>query len=116
MRVDTSAFADDSPFETLPAADVIDGAPTTSTRELWNDTGAVEAGIWTMTPGIARDTEAQEIFVVLAGRATITIGDAEPRTVTTGDIVSFEEGDETVWEVHETLRKFYVTRTTSERE
>lgn len=116
MRVDTSAFAHDGPFESLPASDVLDGAPTTSTRELWNEAGPVEAGVWTMTPGVARDTEAQEIFVVLAGRATITIGDGAPRTVTAGDIVSFDEGDETVWEVHETLRKFYVTRTATEEE
>ncbi len=116
MHVHTSAFADDGPFERLPAADVVDGAPTTSTRELWSDGGPVEAGVWSMTPGIARDTEAQEIFVVLAGRATITIGDAAPRTVTAGDIVSFDEGDETVWDVHETLRKFYVTRTATGEE
>lgn len=116
MGGDTSAFADDSPFESLPAANVIDGAPTTSTRELWNEVGPVEAGVWTITPGVARDTEAREVFVVLAGRATITIGDGAPRTVTTGDVVSFEEGDETVWEVHETLRKFYVTRTATEEE
>lgn len=116
MRVDTSAFTDDSPFEELPAADIVEGVPSTATRELWTDAGPVEAGVWVMTPGIARDTEAQEVFVVLAGRATMTIGDRAPRTVSTGDIVSFEEGDETVWEVHETLRKFYVTRTATKRE
>jgi uncharacterized cupin superfamily protein len=116
MRVDTSGSASDGPFEDLPASDIVSGSPTTSTRELWTDAGPVEAGVWAMTPGIARDTEAQEIFVVLAGRATITIRGAAPRTVSTGDIVSFEEGDETVWEVHETLRKFYVTRTATKRE
>jgi uncharacterized cupin superfamily protein len=116
MRVDTSSSASDRPFEDLPASDILSGSPTTSTRELWTEAGPVEAGVWVMTPGVARDTEAQEIFVVLAGRATITVGDAAPRTISTGDIVSFDEGDETVWNVHETLRKFYVTRTPTERE
>ncbi|QHC61190.1 DUF861 domain-containing protein (plasmid) [Rathayibacter sp. VKM Ac-2760] len=69
-----------------------------------------------MTPGTARDIEAEEIFVVLAGRATLTVGDAAPRTITTGDIVSFAEGDRTIWHVHETLRKFYAIRTTTDME
>jgi uncharacterized cupin superfamily protein len=115
-RVATSAFRDDGPFEEVAADVVLAGSPSTSARELWSQSGVVEAGVWVMTPGTSRDTEAEEIFVVLAGRATITIGDADPRTVSTGDIVSFREGDQTIWHVHETLRKFYAIRASTDME
>lgn len=115
-RLITSAFHEDSPFEQVLAADVLSGAPATSTRALWAQSGTVETGVWVMTPGTVRDTEAQEIFVVLAGRATLTVGDDAPRTITTGDIVSFREGDRTIWHVHETLRKFYAIRTSTDME
>lgn len=115
-RVETTVFHGDDPLESVSADLVIAGSPSTSTRELWSETGPVEAGVWVMTPGAARDIEVEEVFVVLAGRATITIGDSDPRTITTGDIVSFHAGDRTIWQVHETLRKFYVIRASTDTE
>lgn len=103
-----SAFAPDEPFVPVDPDDVLAGSPTTSTRPLLSTSGAVEAGVWVITEGTVRDVEVAEAFVVLAGRARLTINDEAPREITTGDVVTFEAGDATVWEVTETLRKFYV--------
>ncbi len=60
--------------EPLPGAEVVAGSPTTAIAVL-DDAGDREIGIWEMTPGTARDTEADELFVVLSGRATIAFED-----------------------------------------
>lgn len=66
--VDAGALALD--HEPLPAEEVLAGSPTTAVHELAT-LGRIEVGIWEMTPGTATDTEADEVFVVLSGRATI---------------------------------------------
>lgn len=66
--VDAGALALD--HEPLPAEEVLAGSPTTAVHELAT-LGGIEVGIWEMTPGTATDTEADEVFVVLSGRATI---------------------------------------------
>lgn len=95
--------------EPLPAAEVLSGAPTTASHALAtiDDT---EIGIWEMTPGTASDTEVDEVFVVLSGRATIEfVSPALPALeVGPGSIVRLDEGMQTVWTVTETLRKVYI--------
>lgn len=84
------------------------GAPTTGLESLGTFAGA-EVGVWEMTPGTMTDVEADEIFVVIAGRATIefpTTG--RVMAVAPGDVVRLTAGDETVWTVTETLRKVWV--------
>ncbi|WP_218683254.1 cupin domain-containing protein [Microbacterium sp. BF1] len=66
--VDAGALALD--HEPLPAEEVLAGSPTSTVHELAT-LGGIEVGIWEMTPGTATDTEADEVFVVLSGRATI---------------------------------------------
>jgi uncharacterized cupin superfamily protein len=63
-----------------------------------------------MTPGAMRDTEADEVFLVIAGRATVEfVEPAMPAIeLAPGSIVRLEAGMQTVWTVHETLRKLYV--------
>ena len=69
--------------------------------------GRIVRGIWQMTPGVVTDTEADEIFVVLAGRATVEFADGTVMEVGPGDVAVLTEGAKTTWTVHETLRKVY---------
>lgn len=95
--------------EPLPADEVLIGRPTAATHALAR-LGEVEVGIWEMTPGTASDTEADEVFVVLAGHARIEF--VEPPLpaieVGPGSVVRLTEGQRTVWTVTETLRKVYI--------
>ena len=90
----------------LPAEDVRDGAPTTAYTVL-DDAGGTEIGVWEMTAGTASDTEEDEVFVVLSGRATIafTAPALPPVEVGPGSVVRLSAGMRTVWTVTETLRK-----------
>ncbi|SFR54379.1 hypothetical protein SAMN04488591_1877 [Microbacterium azadirachtae] len=95
--------------EPLPAAEVVAGAPATAIAVL-DDTGDREIGIWEMTPGAATDTEADELFVVLSGRATIAFEDPSlaDLEIGPGSVVRLAEGMRTTWTVTETLRKVYI--------
>ena len=68
---------------------------------------AVERGVWQITPGVVTDVEADEVFVVLSGRATIEFQDGPTLEVGPGDVAVLPEGAMTRWTVHETLRKVY---------
>jgi uncharacterized cupin superfamily protein len=94
--------------DALDPADVLEGAPRIASRTLWNAAGGtVEHGIWEITPGVVTDVEADELFVVLSGRATIAFEDGPTLDVGPGDVCRLREGQRTVWTVHETLRKVY---------
>ncbi|MDR2322412.1 MAG: cupin domain-containing protein [Microbacterium sp.] len=95
--------------EPLPAEEVVSGAPTTASAVL-DDTGDREIGIWEMTPGTACDTEVDELFIVLSGRATVVFEDpALPDLeIGPGSVVRLAEGMRTTWIVTETLRKVYI--------
>jgi len=70
-----------------------------------------EVGVWTCEPGEYPDTEADEVFVVLEGSATVEFIDpALPAIeIRPGSVVRLEEGMQTVWTVREALRKVYVS-------
>lgn len=68
---------------------------------------AVQRGIWEITPGVVTDVEADEVFVVLSGRATIEFEGGATLEVGPGDVAVLPEGAVTRWTVHETLRKVY---------
>jgi len=93
----------------LDPAQVLAGAPQTAARELL-DAGAVSIGLWEHTAGSSTDVEADEVFVVLAGRATIEVEGGRLLDVGPGDVGVLEAGARTRWHVHETLRKVYVLR------
>jgi uncharacterized cupin superfamily protein len=62
-----------------------------------------------MTPGVMRDVEADELFLVIAGAAVVEFADGTaPLTLKPGDVVRLAKGAETVWRVTETLRKVYL--------
>lgn len=69
----------------------------------------VERGVWEITPGVVTDVEADELFVVLSGRATIEFADGPVLEVGPGTVAVLPEGAVTRWTVHETLRKVYQT-------
>jgi uncharacterized cupin superfamily protein len=95
----------------LDPAQVLDGAPETRVLVLEEaDHGAVtvQRGVWEHTPGVSTDVEADELFVVLAGRATVEIAGGETLELAPGVAGVLRNGDRTVWRVRETLRKVYV--------
>jgi uncharacterized protein len=84
---------------------------TAADTQISSPAGA-EVGVWEMTPGAATDVEADEIFVVLSGRATLGFDGGETLELRPGVVVRLLEGDRTTWTVHETIRKVYVTPAT----
>jgi uncharacterized protein len=95
--------------EPVPADQSLFGTPHTGVVELGRF-GGLDVGIWEMTPGVMSDVEADEVFVVLAGAATVEFDDGTPPlTLGPGDVVRLADGARTVWTVTQTLRKVYVT-------
>ena len=89
---------------------VVAGAPTTGWAELGSTADGAEVGVWEMKPGAMSDVEADEVFVVISGRATVAFADGRPTiSLEPGSVVRLDAGAETVWTVTETLRKVYVT-------
>ncbi|MCQ9133406.1 cupin domain-containing protein [Streptomyces hilarionis] len=92
----------------LDPAQILSGTPEVSGKVVWeSDDGRQLRGIWQITPGVVTDTEADELFVVISGSATIAIEGGPVLTVGPGDMAVLREGDRTTWTVHETLRKAY---------
>jgi uncharacterized cupin superfamily protein len=98
----------DITHEPVTADQVVDGTPTTgfATVESFGD---LEVGVWEMTVGSMRDVEADEVFVVIAGRATVSF-DADDRVMDlgAGSVARLRAGEQTVWTVTETIRKVYI--------
>jgi len=58
----------------LDPSQIIAGSPEVSGKVLWeSEDGRQIRGIWQITPGTVSDTEANELFVVVSGRATIAV-------------------------------------------
>ena len=99
--------------EPVPADQVVAGSPTTASLVL-DDSDGVEIGVWEMTPGTATDTEIDEVFIVISGRASVVFDEVLDGVVppaielAPGAVVRLTAGMRTTWTVHETLRKVYV--------
>lgn len=112
----TDAAALPLAHEPVPADQVVAGAPTTGYAPLDEPgagaAGAGELGVWEMTPGAMRDTEVDEVFLVIAGRATVEFVEpaSPPIELRPGSIVRLDGGMQTVWTVTETLRKLFIAR------
>ncbi|WP_336630788.1 MULTISPECIES: cupin domain-containing protein [unclassified Microbacterium] len=102
-----SALSVAVPLTPVPADLIIAGEPRTGSVDLDEDLGL---GVWEMTAGAMRDVEIDEVFVVVAGTATVEfVAPALPSIdLVPGSVVRFESGMRTVWTVHETLRKVYL--------
>jgi uncharacterized cupin superfamily protein len=95
--------------EPVPAEQAVRGEPTTAAVPLGEFAG-LEVGVWEMTPGVMTDVEADEVFVVLSGAATVEFADgATSLVLRPGAVVRLAGGTHTVWTVTETLRKVYLT-------
>ncbi|MGW0751797.1 cupin domain-containing protein [Streptomyces sp. NPDC002587] len=109
----TASFAVSVPDAELEAEDldpsqIVSGEPVVTGKVLWESAdGRQVRGIWQITPGVVTDTEADELFVVVSGRATIEVEGGETLEVGPGSACVLREGDRTTWTVHETLRKAY---------
>ncbi|MCE1180547.1 MAG: cupin domain-containing protein [Micrococcales bacterium] len=95
-------------FEDPTELDVMDGYPRISSGSFGDIEGA-EVGLWQMTEGVVRDTEVDEIFVVIGGSARIDFEDGEQLEVGEGSVVRLRAGERTIWRVHSTLRKVYIS-------
>ncbi|GAB4010038.1 cupin domain-containing protein [Nocardioides ultimimeridianus] len=89
------------------ALDVVAGSPTSGAVALGRF-GEVEIGIWEITPGIVRDVEADEVFVVLAGEGEVRFPGGETIELRPGSVVRLYAGERTEWEIRSTLRKVYL--------
>jgi uncharacterized protein len=92
-----------------PAARLVDAADGTTRSAVLEETGPGEVGLWEIDPGRATDVEADEVFVVVSGRATITTGPGPGVAVGPGDVVRLRAGAVTTWTVTERLRKVYLS-------
>lgn len=93
--------------EPVPADQSISGSPTTGTQTLDEPT-IWEVGVWEHSVGTSTDIEADEVFVVISGRATVECDDGAVLSIGPGDVGFLQAGTATTWTVHETLRKVYV--------
>ncbi len=100
------AELDPSPLDSVQ---IIGDEPDVRTLAVHAD-DAVVVGIWQHGPGVSTDVEADEMFVVLTGRATIEFDDHPSIECGPGDLVMLPAGASTRWTVHQTLRKVYVIR------
>lgn len=93
--------------EPLPVEEVDAGTPSTGIVEL-GAVGGVEVGIWEMTEGVARDTEAEEVFIVLSGSGVVQFEDGSTVSLAPGTAVRLHAGERTRWTITEPLRKVYM--------
>ena len=92
----------------LAAEDVVTGSPTAAVATLAG-IGGVEIGVWEMSEGTARDTEVDEVFVVLTGTGTVQFDDGERLDLGPGTAVRLRAGERTTWSVTAPLRKVWIT-------
>ncbi len=103
----------------LNSAQIVSGEPRVSSffiLEASTSAGAaggatIAVGVWQHSVGVSTDVEADEIFVVLAGRATVEIDGGPTLEMGPGDVGVLTAGARTTWTIHETLRKVYFSGT-----
>jgi uncharacterized protein len=93
--------------EVPPGTEILAGSPKASVAMLAALDG-IKVGLWEMSAGRVLDTERDEIFVVIAGAGELRVAD-EKIALAPGVVVRLYEGDDTEWDVTETVRKVYIT-------
>ena len=107
--VHTDALALDLEFEPVPHSQLVAGTPSTGFAVLSSFDGR-EYGVWEMSEGAMSDTEADEVFVVLAGEASVLFVDTGVEwRLTEGSVGRLTAGQRTVWTVTRRLRKVYLS-------
>ena len=87
--------------------EVVDGSPTAAVLTL-GSVGGAEVGLWEMSEGTARDTEVDEVFVIVSGRGSVLFEDGERIDLAPGVAVRLTAGERTVWTVTERVRKIWM--------
>ncbi len=95
------------PLEPLPADKAVAGRPRAGVVPLPGVAG-LAVGVWEHSAGTSTDVEADEVFVVLRGRATVEVDGGPTLELVPGDLCVLEAGARTRWTVHEDLRKVFV--------
>ena len=100
---------DDAPVAVVhgPGAELRPDDATTRTLAL-GTTGPGEVGVWEIDTGTAHDVEVDENFVVLSGRATMSVEGWPDVAIGPGDVVRLRAGAASTWVVDERLRKVYI--------
>ena len=93
----------------LPAELVMEGDPQASGAVLSKSDDARKVrGIWSCTPGKFRwNWTYDETVFMLSGRATVALSGGRVVELEPGDMAFFSSGEESVWTIHETLRKSF---------
>ena len=92
----------------LDPSTVVKGSPAVTEATLWSsDDGRIVRGVWQITEGTVTDVEADELFVVVSGRATVEVDDGPTLELAPGVMGVLAEGAHTTWTVHEPLRKVF---------
>lgn len=74
------------------------------------DDDSILTGVWESAP-CREEIEAypaHEMMTVLSGSVTLTDADGKSDTFTAGDTFFVAKGTKLIWEITETLRKFYL--------
>ncbi len=109
VRTVSAQAWDDAPVAVVHGALAALAADGARTRSLAiGSTGPGEVGVWEIDRGTVDDVEADEVFVVLSGRATMSVVGWPDVALGPGDIVRLQAGAATTWVVEERLRKVYV--------
>ncbi|MBD8043271.1 cupin domain-containing protein [Arthrobacter sp. Sa2BUA2] len=103
----------DLAHEPVAPSAIAAGTPATGLHEL-GLFGGVELGVWEMTEGGMYDTEAEEVFLVLSGTATVEFLDEDGSVTSIHELsphtlMRFAAGTRTRWTATSTLRKIYLT-------
>jgi uncharacterized protein len=92
----------------LDPASIVEGSPVVTEATLWtSEDGTILRGVWQITAGTVTDVEADELFVVTAGRATVEVAGGPRLELAPGVMGVLAEGAHTTWTVHEPLRKVF---------
>jgi uncharacterized protein len=92
----------------LDPSAILEGSPEVSELVLaTSPDGRVVRGVWQITPGVVQDVEADELFVVVSGRATVEVQGGPTLELEPGVVGVLRAGDCAVWRIHETLRKVF---------
>jgi uncharacterized cupin superfamily protein len=78
-----------------------------------NKDESILSGVWECAP-CREDIDAypvDEMMSVISGSLTLTGADGKSETFTAGDVFFIPKGTKVVWEITETLRKFYMIAT-----
>ena len=93
----------------------LDAFTTTDKREVnhtffQTEDGSILSGVWECAPCREKIDAypAHEMMTVLAGSVTLTNADGSSDTFTPGDTFFIAKGTQCVWEITETLRKYYM--------